>query len=97
MRTSFSIKKFFVSLTLLMIACFGFIFAFAIPFESIDQGVVTYFLPLMLKLVVFGIIVLAQLYLTYYLLVLLWCLIRNFISFLYSVLRIFAQKLSKHK
>ncbi len=88
----FSFKKFFTSLSLLIIACFGFVFIAIWPLDSIDENTITYFFGLILKLLAVGIIIGAQLYLTYYLLVLLLCLIRKLISFIYSVMQTFFQK-----
>lgn len=93
----FSIKKFFTSLALLIIACFGFVFLTIWPLESIGENTITSFFGPILKLLAVGIIIVAQLYLTYYLLVLLWCLIRKLISFIYNVMQTFLQKFVNHQ
>ncbi|RKU19990.1 hypothetical protein C6503_06915 [Candidatus Poribacteria bacterium] len=93
----FSIKKFFTSLSLLIIACFGFVFITISPLKSIGGNTITYFFLLILKLLAVSITIIAQLYLTYYLLVLLLHLIRKLISFIYTMMQTFFQKFVNHQ
>ena len=96
-KERFSIKKFFISLSLLMSACFGFVFITTWPLESIDENTITHLFLLILKLLAVGITIIAQLYLTYCLLVLLLYLIRKLISFIYNVMQTFFQKFVNHQ